>query len=73
MSDVLVLNADAQPVSYLPLSAIQWKEAITYMCLDKVTVLDWYDDWVKIKKPKLVLADEYCGETRVVYKIGPGD
>jgi len=34
---------------------------------------DWYDDWVKIKKPKLVLADEYCGETRVVYKIGPGD
>jgi 5-methylcytosine-specific restriction endonuclease McrA len=46
MSDVLVLNADAQPVSYLPLSAIQWKEAITYMCLDKVTVLDWYDDWV---------------------------
>ena len=46
MSDVLVLNADAQPVSYLPLSAIQWKEAITYLWLDKVTVLDWYDDWV---------------------------
>lgn len=46
MSDVLVLNADAQPVSYLPLSAIQWKEAITYLCLDKVTVLDWYDDWI---------------------------
>ena len=46
MSDVLVLNADAQPVSYLPLSAIQWKEAITYLWMDKVTVLDWYDDWV---------------------------
>lgn len=46
MSDVLVLNADAQPVSYLPLSAIQWKEAITYMWLDKVNVLEWYDDWV---------------------------
>ena len=46
MSDVLVLNADGQPVSYLPLSAIQWKEAITYMWLDKVTVLDWYDDWI---------------------------
>jgi len=46
VSDVLVLNADAQPVSYLPLSAIQWKEAITYLWLDKVTVLDWYDDWV---------------------------
>jgi len=46
MADVLVLNADAQPVSYLPLSAVQWKEAITYMFLDKCTVLEWYDDWV---------------------------
>lgn len=44
--DVLVLNADAQPVSYLPLSVIQWKEAITYMWLDKCNVLEWYDDWV---------------------------
>jgi 5-methylcytosine-specific restriction endonuclease McrA len=46
VSDTLVLNADGIPVSYLPLSAIQWKEAITYLWLDKVTVLDWYDDWV---------------------------
>ena len=46
MSDVLVLNADAQPLSYLPLLAIQWKEAITYLWMDKVTVLDWYDDWI---------------------------
>jgi len=46
MADVLLLNADAQPVSYLPLSAINWKDAITYLWLDKVTVLDWYDDWM---------------------------
>jgi len=46
MADVLVLNADGLPVSYLPLSTIQWKEAVTYLWLDKVTVLDWYDDWV---------------------------
>ena len=46
MADVLVLNADAQPVSYLPLSVIQWKEAITYLYLDKCNVLEWYDDWV---------------------------
>ena len=44
--DTLVLNADGQPVSYLPLSAVQWKEAITYMFLDKCMVLEWYDDWV---------------------------
>lgn len=41
----LVLNADAQPLSYLPLSAISWQEAIGYLCSDKVTVLNWYDDW----------------------------
>ena len=46
MGHTLLLNADAQPVSYLPLSAIQWKEAITYLWLDKVTVLEWYDDWM---------------------------
>lgn len=46
MADVLLLNADAQPVSYMPLSAIAWKDAVTYMWLDKVTVLEWYDDWV---------------------------
>lgn len=46
MGQVLLLNADAQPVSYLPLSAIQWKEAITYLWLDKVHVLEWYDDWM---------------------------
>ena len=46
MSHTLLLNADAQPVSYLPLSAIQWKEAITYLWLDKVTVLEWYDNWM---------------------------
>jgi 5-methylcytosine-specific restriction endonuclease McrA len=44
--DVLLLNANAQPVSYLPLSAIRWKDAITYMWLDKCVVLEWYDDWV---------------------------
>jgi len=44
--DCLVLNADGQPVSMLPPSTIQWKEAITYMWLEKVHVLEWYDDWV---------------------------
>ena len=46
MGQVLLLNADAKPVSYLPLSSIQWKEAVMYMYHDKCTVLDWYDDWI---------------------------
>ena len=44
--DTLLLNADGQPVSLLPPSTIQWKEAVTYIWLDKVHVLEWYDDWV---------------------------
>jgi|TARA_B110000971_G_C19985390_1_gene489327 5-methylcytosine-specific restriction endonuclease McrA len=44
--DTLVLNADGKPMSMLPPSTIQWKEAITYLWLDKVVVLEWYDDWV---------------------------
>jgi 5-methylcytosine-specific restriction endonuclease McrA len=46
MADTLVLNADGQPVSMLPPSTVQWKEAITYLYLDKCHVLEWYDDWV---------------------------
>lgn len=46
MTDVLVLSTDGLPLNYLPLSAIQWKDAITYLFLDKCTVLEWYDDWV---------------------------
>lgn len=46
MSDVLLINADGQPVSLLPLSAIPWKEAILYMYHDKCDVLEWYDDWI---------------------------
>ena len=46
MADTLVLNADGQPISLLPPSTIQWKEAITYLWLEKVHVLEWYDDWI---------------------------
>jgi len=45
-NSVLILNADASPVSLLPLSLISWQEAIRYMVTDKATVLEWYDDWI---------------------------
>tara|TARA_Y100000385_G_scaffold288976_1_gene357051 strand:+ start:862 stop:1371 length:510 start_codon:yes stop_codon:yes gene_type:complete len=71
MSDVLVLNADAQPVSYLPLSAVQWKEAITYIWLDKCRVLEWYDDWIvrsntwETRVPSVIMLKEYQRRRRV--------
>lgn len=65
MADVLLLNADAQPISYLPISTISWKEAIMYMYLDKCTVLDWYDDWVvrsqkwETKVPAVIILKDF--------------
>lgn len=45
MSDTLILNSDAQPLSLLPLSAIKWQESIKLSFLEKVIVLEWYDNW----------------------------
>lgn len=65
MPDVLLLNADAQPVSYLPLSVIQWKEAIMYMYHDKCSVLEWYDDWMvhspswETKVPAVIMLKDF--------------
>ena len=68
MADVLLLNANAQPVSYLPLSVINWKEAIKYIYHDKCDVLEWYDDWLvrspswETKVPAIIMMREYIKE-----------
>lgn len=65
MADTLLLNADAQPLSYLPLSTVSWKEAIVYMYLNKCTVLEWYDDWMvssmtwETKVPAVIMLKDY--------------
>lgn len=70
--DTLVLNADGLPVSYIPLSAVQWKEAILYMYHDKCNVLEWYDDWMvhsaswETKVPAVIMLKEYLRNTRTV-------
>lgn len=46
MAHTLLLNADANPVSMLPLSTLIWQDAIKYMVLEKATVLDWHEDWI---------------------------
>lgn len=65
MSDTLVLNADGNPYSILPLSAINWQDAIRYMVLDKVHVLEWYDDWMvssptwETKVPAVIMVKKF--------------
>lgn len=46
MADTLLLNSDAQPASWLPLSTLTWQDAIKYMVLDKARVLEWHDSWI---------------------------
>ena len=63
--DTLMLNKDAAPISVLPLSAVRWQEAIKYMWMDRVTVLEWYDDWVvsspswETKVPAVMMVKDY--------------
>lgn len=65
MSDTLLLNADAQPVSVIPLSVINWQEAIKYMVLEKADVLSWYDDWIvhsaywETRVPSVIMLKEF--------------
>jgi 5-methylcytosine-specific restriction endonuclease McrA len=61
----LLLNADANPVSWLPLSIINWQDAIRYMVSEKAIVLDWYDDWIvhsatwETAVPSVMILTEY--------------
>jgi 5-methylcytosine-specific restriction endonuclease McrA len=61
----LLLNADMQPISLLPLSIVDWQEAIRYMVLEKAEVLEWYDDWIvhsanwETRVPAILLLKEY--------------
>lgn len=54
-----------QPVGLLPLSVVDWQEAIRYMVLDKAEVLEWYDDWIvrserwQTRVPAVLMLKEY--------------
>jgi len=45
MSDVLILNGDGNIMSILPLSVVEWTDAISYICSEKVVVVKNYDNW----------------------------
>jgi 5-methylcytosine-specific restriction endonuclease McrA len=63
--DTLVLNADGQPLSFLPLSTIDWQESIRYLVLDKASVITWHDNWVvhsvdwETNVPAILMLREY--------------
>lgn len=68
--DVLLLNANAAPVSWLPLSAISWQNAIRLIWLDVVEVLHVYDNWqvhspsTTIEVPSVIMLRRQVGGLR---------
>jgi hypothetical protein len=68
----LVLNADYQPLSHLPLSLWHWQEAIKAVFAGKVTVVDVYPDiavkavnW-EIPLPSVIALNEYVKPCRAL-------
>lgn len=65
MSHTLLLNANYEPVSVLPLSIIDWQHALKLYFLDRVTILESYPDWVihsekmSINVPSVCVTKEY--------------
>lgn len=65
MPNTLLLNADAQPLSIVPLSAIDWQSAVRYIWLDKVRVLHEYEGWEvrspskTMRVPAVIMLNEY--------------
>jgi len=72
MADTLLLNFDAQPVSWLPLSVITWQEAVKYLVLEKARVLEYYEGWVihsaswETQVPAVMMLTEYMKPKRYV-------
>lgn len=72
MSDTLVLNADGIPISYLPLSVIDWQESIRYMVLEKAHVINWHDNWIvrssnwSTPVPAVIMLKEYMKPKQTV-------
>lgn len=65
MADVLVLNADAQPLSVLPIATLTWQDAIKVYFLDRVSIVDTYSDWtinspsMRMKVPSIIMLRDY--------------
>lgn len=78
MSDCLVLNADGAPVSFLPVSTIDWQETIRYLVLDKCHVLAWHEDWIvhsanwETKVPSIIMLKEYM-KTKTTVRFSKGN
>ena len=65
----LILNADYQPLSYFPLSLWSWQDAVKAVFLDRVNVVDFYEQCVRsptfeMQMPSVVALKDYVPQNR---------
>lgn len=65
----LILNADYQPLSYFPLSLWSWQDAVKAVFLDRVHVVDQYEQTVRSESfemeiPSVVALKDYVAQNR---------
>ena len=65
----LILNADYQPLSYFPLSLWSWQDAVKAVFLDRVNVVDDYQQTVRAASfemylPSVVALKDYIPQNR---------
>lgn len=72
MSHTLLLNQNYEPISVLPLSVVNWQHAIKLYFLDRVTILETYDNWtvrsekLEIAVPSVCVTKEYFNYKKAV-------
>jgi 5-methylcytosine-specific restriction endonuclease McrA len=52
MGNTLILNADGNPLSIVPLSVLSWPEAVTIEWLDRADVIETYSNWI-VRSPSI--------------------
>ena len=65
----LVLNADFRPLSYFPLSLWSWQDAVKAVFLDRVSVLNEYENEVRspsmtMRLPSVIALKDYVPTSR---------
>lgn len=70
MAHTLILNADAQPMGFVPLSTLKWQDSIKLMYQERVDVIAEYENWVvsspsvTLRVPAIMLMHEYKNVAR---------
>ena len=63
----LVLNADYRPLSYFPLSIWSWKDTVKAVFLERVNIVEEYDQ--KVSSPSFEIKLPSIIALRIIYRI----